>query len=321
MSENESIKDRIERLKKEKQAQVGPSSDGISTKKKSIIAGSIAFIILLLTKFKFVIIFLLTKAKSLFLILKIGPAFKTIITMSFSIMIYAKFYGLKLAGMICLLILVHEMGHVLAAKIMKIKVSAPTFLPFFGAYITMKEKPRSLWEECIVGFGGPIAGLAGGLLVLAIGLNLDHLDTRNLFIITAWFTFIINFFNLIPVWGLDGDRMSKSFSFKSWVNCALLLLILSLTAYHMVQILEPIMLMITAVAFYKAYQAYKKEKGTKASSEKISERIEQAKYSKEMDKLSDSHYWKSVLLYFGLCICLTSALVYSEVLRSTVKLQ
>src|SRR4051812_50105309 len=61
-----------------------------------------------------------------------------------------------------LLLLVHEMGHVFEARHQGLPVSAPMFIPFMGALITMKKLPQDAWREARIGIAGPLLGSAGG---------------------------------------------------------------------------------------------------------------------------------------------------------------
>ena len=58
------------------------------------------------------------------------------------------------------LLFVHEMGHVLEAKRQGLPVSAPLFIPFLGALITLKQMPHNAWNEAKLAIAGPIVGSA-----------------------------------------------------------------------------------------------------------------------------------------------------------------
>lgn len=66
--------------------------------------------------------------------------------------------GLALCHRLVLLILAHEMGHVMAARQRGLPVSVPACIPFVGAYITMKQRPVSAETEAYVAYSGPFAG-------------------------------------------------------------------------------------------------------------------------------------------------------------------
>jgi len=67
-------------------------------------------------------------------LLKFG-AFKTLITLVISFGAYAVFFGPAFALGLVVMILVHEMGHVVEIRRQGMQASAPLFIPFFGAAI------------------------------------------------------------------------------------------------------------------------------------------------------------------------------------------
>ena len=62
---------------------------------------------------------------------------------SISIAAYALFWGWQFAVGFVVLLLVHELGHVLEAKRQGLPVSAPMFIPFLGALIMLKGCPTT----------------------------------------------------------------------------------------------------------------------------------------------------------------------------------
>jgi Zn-dependent protease len=125
----------------------------------------------------------------------------------FSIFISAAFYvwygGWWFGIGLIVLLFVHEMGHVLEAKRQGLPVSAPLFIPFFGAFITMKQMPHDAWNEAKVGIAGPLVGSAGALALWIAG---EVADSNSLKAV-AFLGFLINLFNLLPVIPLDGGRI------------------------------------------------------------------------------------------------------------------
>jgi Zn-dependent protease len=147
-------------------------------------------------------------------ILKFFPVlFKTGGTMLLTIWAYATMWGVWFAVGFVLLIFVHECGHLLAARRVGLKVGAPVFIPFMGAFIALKEAPRNAWIEAQVGIGGPLLGAAGAaaceVLYLATG--------QPLFRALAYMGFLLNLFNLAPVGFLDGGRVATALSPWLWV--------------------------------------------------------------------------------------------------------
>src|SRR5437016_14653611 len=111
------------------------------------------------------------------------------------IWVFTMMCGWKFAVVFFLLLLVHECGHLIVAKRLGLKVGAPVFIPFMGAFIALKDAPRNAWMEACVGIGGPILGSFGALVCNALG----EIMGAPLFIALAWFGYFLNLFNLTPV--------------------------------------------------------------------------------------------------------------------------
>ena len=139
--------------------------------------------------------------------------FATAATMLVSIGAYALLWPWQFAVGVVLLILVHEMGHVLEARRQGLPTSAPMFIPFMGALIALKEMPKDAWNEAKVALAGPVVGSIGAAVVWVAGVALDS----NLLRAIAFFGFIINLFNLLPVYPLDGGRASEALHPIVWV--------------------------------------------------------------------------------------------------------
>lgn len=79
------------------------------------------------------------------------------------------------------ILLVHELGHYVAARIHGVPASMPYFLPLprvsmfgtLGAVISMRDRIRSRAALLDIGAAGPIAGMVVALPVLCIGLKLS----------------------------------------------------------------------------------------------------------------------------------------------------
>jgi len=151
--------------------------------------------------------------------------FKTGGSMLLTVWIYATVWGWKFALGFVILIFLHECGHLIVAKKFGLKVSAPTFIPFLGAFILLKEAPRNAWMEASVGIGGPMFGSLAALLCHAIGIHFG----APLFIALAYMGYFLNLFNLAPVGMLDGGRIVTALSPWLWLPGLALLVWLGLT--------------------------------------------------------------------------------------------
>jgi len=158
---------------------------------------------------------LLMKFKALLVpVLKFFPVLlKTGGTMFLTIWIYAQTWGWWYAVGFVLLIFVHECGHLVAARRLGLKVGAPVFIPFMGAFIALKEAPPNAWIEAQVGIGGPLLGTAGAAACEGL-----HLASGNpLFRALAFSGFFLNLFNLAPIGFLDGGRIVTALSPWLWL--------------------------------------------------------------------------------------------------------
>jgi hypothetical protein len=94
----------------------------------------------MLWKFKGVLLLILSKGK---LLLMGFTKWKTLLSMLLAFGAYWSIWGWAFAAGFVLSIYVHEMGHVWALRRAGLAASAPMFIPFVGAFVRLKEAPRS----------------------------------------------------------------------------------------------------------------------------------------------------------------------------------
>src|SRR3954451_15275713 len=107
---------------------------------------------------------LLAKAKTRILLLPKLELLTTLGSMLVSIAAYGLFFGLPFAAGFVLLLLLHEIGHVIQLRREGIKASAPMFIPFLGAVISAKSMGKDAAAEARVGLAGPILGTVASLV-------------------------------------------------------------------------------------------------------------------------------------------------------------
>jgi len=141
------------------------------------------------------------------------PALKTVLSMALSAAVYSFYLGWPFAIGFTLLVLVHEVGHLVAARTFGLRVSAPVFIPFLGAFIQLKEAPPNAWVEAVIGIGGPLFGTMAAAVPYFL-----YVSTGDPFwALLAHWGFAINLFNLAPVGSLDGGRIATAVSTWLWV--------------------------------------------------------------------------------------------------------
>ena len=163
----------------------------------------------------FVLFKLLGKLKFLIIpIIKWIPMMlKTGGSMVLTMWVYAISLGWPYAVGFVLLLLVHECGHLIAARKLGLDVGAPVFIPFMGAFIALRDAPKNAWIEALVGIGGPLLGSAAAAACHGVFLATQ----KPLFLALAYSGYILNLFNLLPVGFLDGGRIVTALSPWLWL--------------------------------------------------------------------------------------------------------
>ncbi len=152
------------------------------------------------------------KLKGVLLLLPKLKILTTSGSMLVSVAAYSLIWGWSFAAGFVLLILVHEMGHVIQLRREGVKASAPMFIPFVGAAVAMKEMPRDALAEARVGLAGPVLGSLGAALLVPVSLA-----TGNDFWAALAFTgLLLNLINLMPVLPLDGGRAMAAMAPWMW---------------------------------------------------------------------------------------------------------
>lgn len=165
-----------------------PAGSAPTEKRKGVLVGLGTTLLLLLSKAKFLLLGL-TKLS-------------TLLSMFAFFGVYWGLYGWKFGLGLVLSIYIHEMGHVAALRHYGIPASAPMFIPGLGALIRLKAHPPTPGQDARVGLAGPIWGAGAAFACL----GLYALTGDGLFASLTHIGAVINAFNLIPVWQLDGAR-------------------------------------------------------------------------------------------------------------------
>jgi Zn-dependent protease len=166
--------------------------------------------------------YLLFKFKTVGLAIFKFKIFTTSASMLVSVAAYSWIWGWRFAAGFVLLLLVHELGHVLELRRQGVPASAPLFIPFLGAVVGMKQMPKDAWREAQVALAGPILGSLGTLAVWIAGEALDS----ELLVALAFTGFLLNLFNLLPVVPLDGGRAVAAVHPVFWAVGLAVLLVL-----------------------------------------------------------------------------------------------
>jgi Zn-dependent protease len=114
------------------------------------------------------------------------------------------------------------MGHYIAARHKGLNVGVPTFIPFIGAWVELKDKPMNVETEAYIAMAGPLVGTIGALACYFLSRQFDS----GLLLALAYSGCFLNLFNLIPLAPFDGGRISSVLTPRMWLIGAPLLIAL-----------------------------------------------------------------------------------------------
>lgn len=118
---------------------------------------------------------------------------------------------IKIYAMIMVFALIHELGHLLAGIILKMKPEKLEIMPF-GVSIAFKIEPKDYnkkikkgnkldIKKIIVASAGPLTNLI--IIIITYNLKIDMIKA----IMVIYTNFLIMIFNLLPIYPLDGGRI------------------------------------------------------------------------------------------------------------------
>ncbi len=190
---------------------------------------------------------------------------KTIISLaSFIIFVYLLYIYLELEIIysigIGFLLLIHELGHVLALRKTKGKLKGIYFFPFIGAMVSSDKKIETENEYAKVKFFGPFIGAISVLF-----LFIAYLITKKPILVDLVFIgSLLNLINLIPITFLDGHGILRgSIKHIEWLGFFIAIFFIG----YMLR--EYMFTLLFVVAFF----LFTDSPGTKATGFKIWETI------------------------------------------------
>lgn len=129
-----------------------------------------------------------------------------------SLWLYVVIFGWKLAIVVMLLLLAHELGHYFAFRAYGLPVRLPAFVPLLGAF-TAGTPPDDLEHDAYIALAGPLTGLGLAAACYAIG---DATQDRFWFA-CADLSAVLNLFNMIPTPPFDGGRVIGALWPPLWI--------------------------------------------------------------------------------------------------------
>lgn len=132
----------------------------------------------------------------------------TLGTMALSVAVYWSAMDAWFAVGFVISIYIHEMGHVAVLKRFGLSADPPIFIPGLGAFIRLRSVPADARKDARMGLAGPIWGLGSAVACLALW----QATGWAYFSILAKAVALLNLFNLVPIYPIDGGRAFKPFT-------------------------------------------------------------------------------------------------------------
>ncbi len=121
------------------------------------------------------------------------------------------FFG-PLAGIaLCIVVAVHEYGHVAAYRVAGHPDATFRLIPLLGGVAISRRRPKTQLHEFYITFMGP--GICFALMAIALALaglvEPSSAVAADMLWMLATVAGALNFFNLLPLWPLDGGRLTR----------------------------------------------------------------------------------------------------------------
>ena len=184
---------------------------------------------------------------------------------------------------ILLVIIIHEMGHFLFMKVFNYSNVKIFIVPLLGALTSGKKQTASQWQMSVIILAGPLPGIIIGLVLFGLNLNLHDPTLKML----AQSFLIINLFNCLPFYPLDGGRLIETLFFREnhvirlvfGIFSVVVLAILFLWMQSYVMLIIPTFILLELI--------------NETKNQKIRDYLKQEKinYYTDYESLPDKDYW------------------------------
>jgi len=148
---------------------------------------------------------------------------------------------------------IHELGHAVAIRVKGLRAGFMVFIPFVGGAVTLKDQPRSAYDDAMIGLAGPAAGTFASL----VSLQIYKWTSDPLFLLIAFLGFALNLFNLLPIGLLDGGRISAAVTKWMWLFGG------GAIVYKLIDQPNPLTIAIAVLAAFQVYASIVREKSDK----------------------------------------------------------
>ncbi|MBK7309814.1 MAG: site-2 protease family protein [Sphingobacteriaceae bacterium] len=183
---------------------------------------------------------------------------------------------------ITVVVIIHEMGHLLAMKIFNYSNVKIFFIPLIGAFTSGKKQEVSQKQLSIIILAGPLPGLIVACILYFLNKDINS-DTMKM--LANCFLFI-NLFNLLPIYPLDGGRIIETLFFKQNYYIRLVFGIISIILLAVLFATASTIMII--VPIFMGIELFNESKNQKIRNILKSENIN---YHKAYNALTNKEYW------------------------------
>lgn len=124
-----------------------------------------------------------------------------LLSVIFVFVFYRSWWQIALPTLI--MIGLHELGHLAAARYYGLKTGGFYFLPGLGGVALIKEWPQEHWKAFVIAYAGPLAGLAQVVVLMITNYFISYRLLNQLIVVWS----AVNLFNLLMALPLDGGKM------------------------------------------------------------------------------------------------------------------
>lgn len=126
-----------------------------------------------------------------------------------SVAVYSVMFTVEFALALIGVLVFHEYGHLRAMKKCGLPTKGMYLIPFVGG-LAVGDMPKTRWQDVYISMMGPVFGL-----LMTLVFYIFYFVTESHFAgLVASTSALLNLFNLIPVYPLDGGRVIKSLVFS-----------------------------------------------------------------------------------------------------------
>jgi tetratricopeptide (TPR) repeat protein/Zn-dependent protease len=176
-------------------------------------------------------------------------------TLAFFIALFSAVSDPQKLFILLAMLLLHEGGHVLAMRLSGYRNAMMLFIPFFGGLAIAQKENASLTEKVRVYLAGPLPGLFLGIgLAIAFRvLSSGDINTYTWFEAPAWvrdavwILVVLNLFNLLPVYPLDGGQIADLLLFSGHPRLGALFQVISVCFLGLVGLRYSFLLVVFAI--------------------------------------------------------------------------